>query len=192
MCPAAACASLPRHIHNPSPAQLLTCVLLCNLCAFLLQMLFESGMLESSETSMLSHLTSSYSSGPAPPALCHLSRNLCLPLAVVLLSVPSPPQTLFESGMLESSETSMLSHPVEAAERRLELLGPVWRAPSLMEVLRQLPFLRGQPQSVLEFFVRWACLSEAGIVGFVVMHFGSKARGAKFVTRAAGCRVAGT
>jgi hypothetical protein len=57
--------------------------------------------------------------------------------------------------MLESSETSMLSHPVEAAERRLELLGPVWRAPSLMEVLRQLPFLRGQPQSVLEFFVRW-------------------------------------
>jgi hypothetical protein len=63
-------------------------------------------------------------------------------------------QTLFESGMLDATETSALSHPVEAAERRLELLGPVWRAPSVLEVLRQLPFMRGQPQSMLEFFLR--------------------------------------
>lgn len=63
-------------------------------------------------------------------------------------------QTLFESGMLDAVETSMLSHPIEAAERRLELLGPVWRAPSLSEVLRQLPFLRGQPQAVLDFFIK--------------------------------------
>jgi hypothetical protein len=56
--------------------------------------------------------------------------------------------------MLDAAETSQLSHPIEAAERRLELLGPVWRAPSLMEVLRQLPFLRGQPEGMVDFFVK--------------------------------------
>jgi hypothetical protein len=65
-----------------------------------------------------------------------------------------PAQTLFESGMLDGTETGLLSSPIEAAERRLELLGPVWRAPSLLEVLRQLPFMRGQPQRVLDFLVR--------------------------------------
>lgn len=63
--------------------------------------------------------------------------------------------------MLDSAETSMLSHPIEAAERRLELLGPVWRAPSLMEVLRQLPFLRGQPPGMVDFFVK--CVGPLGV-----------------------------
>jgi hypothetical protein len=63
-------------------------------------------------------------------------------------------QSLFESGMLDSAEQSQLAHPIEAAERRLELLGPVWKAPSLGEVLRQLPFMRGQSQQVIDFFIK--------------------------------------
>lgn len=65
-----------------------------------------------------------------------------------------PVQSLFESGMLDAAEQSLLAHPIEAAERRLELLGPVWKAPSLSEVLRQLPFMRGQSTLVLSFFIK--------------------------------------
>ena len=56
--------------------------------------------------------------------------------------------------MLDSTEQLSLVHPIEAAERRLELLGPVWKAPSLREVLRQLPFMREQPEQVVDFFLR--------------------------------------
>ena len=56
--------------------------------------------------------------------------------------------------MLDSTEQGSLSHPIEAAERRLELLGPVWKAPTLREVLRQLPFMSGQPQQVVDFCVK--------------------------------------
>eukprot|EP00878_Enallax_costatus_P024415 GHUV01026053.1.p1 GENE.GHUV01026053.1~~GHUV01026053.1.p1 ORF type:complete len:446 (+),score=124.99 GHUV01026053.1:140-1339(+) len=67
-------------------------------------------------------------------------------------------ESLFESGMLDSTEQLSLAHPIEAAERRLELLGPVWKAPSLREVLRQLPFMREQPEQVVDFFVRYGHL----------------------------------
>ena len=50
--------------------------------------------------------------------------------------------------MIDEGETEQLRHPVEAAERRLELLGPVWKAPSVTEVVGQLPFMRGQPREV--------------------------------------------
>lgn len=92
------------------------------------------------------------SCGPVPAMPPSLSE--CVDHYKCMCAVFCRLQTLFESGMLDATETSALSHPVEAAERRLELLGPVWRAPSVLEVLRQLPFMRGQPQSVLEFFLR--------------------------------------
>lgn len=63
-------------------------------------------------------------------------------------------QGLFESGMLDGSEQAMLATPIDEAERRLELLGPVWKAPSLAEVLRQLPFMRGHSQAVIDFFLK--------------------------------------
>jgi len=56
--------------------------------------------------------------------------------------------------MLDSQEQSMLAHPIEAAERRLELMGPVWKAPGLMEVVKQLPFMRGQGRAVISFFIK--------------------------------------
>ncbi|KAF8065728.1 NHX8 [Scenedesmus sp. PABB004] len=65
-----------------------------------------------------------------------------------------PPQSLFESGMLDGGEVSTLAHPIEAAERRLELMGPVWRAPGVGEVLRSLPFMRGQAPAVLDFLLK--------------------------------------
>eukprot|EP00882_Tetradesmus_deserticola_P034034 GHRQ01038931.1.p1 GENE.GHRQ01038931.1~~GHRQ01038931.1.p1 ORF type:complete len:508 (+),score=242.21 GHRQ01038931.1:112-1524(+) len=68
-------------------------------------------------------------------------------------------ESLFESGMLDTAEQSQLAHPIEAAERRLELLGPVWKAPSLGEVLRQLPFMRGQSQQVVDFFIKYGHLA---------------------------------
>ncbi|WIA16848.1 hypothetical protein OEZ85_013781 [Tetradesmus obliquus] len=71
-------------------------------------------------------------------------------------------ESLFESGMLDSAEQSQLAHPIEAAERRLELLGPCWKAPSLGEVLRQLPFMRGQSQGVIDFFIKYGHLLQLG------------------------------
>ncbi|KAF6264741.1 hypothetical protein COO60DRAFT_18214 [Scenedesmus sp. NREL 46B-D3] len=71
-------------------------------------------------------------------------------------------ESLFESGMLDAAEQSQLAHPIESAERRLELLGPVWKAPSLGEVLRQLPFMRGQGQRVVDVFIKYGHLVMLG------------------------------
>ena len=57
-------------------------------------------------------------------------------------------QDLFESGMIDDPERSVMSAPIEAQERALELTGPVWRAPGLKAVLGQLPFLKGQSSAV--------------------------------------------
>jgi hypothetical protein len=61
--------------------------------------------------------------------------------------------------MLDSQEAAALTAPVATAERRLELLGPVWRAPSLRQVLRGLPFMREQPDHVQQAFARCELLS---------------------------------
>jgi hypothetical protein len=85
---------------------------------------------------------------------CPCSQPNTNPLAISLDLLVFVLQSLFESGMLDAAEQSQLAHPIEAAERRLELLGPVWKAPSLGEVLRQLPFMRGQSQQVIDFFIK--------------------------------------
>jgi hypothetical protein len=53
--------------------------------------------------------------------------TLCFGLTVLLITML---QSLFESGMRDSAEQSQLqlAHPIKAAERLLELLGPVWKA----------------------------------------------------------------
>lgn len=50
--------------------------------------------------------------------------------------------------MIDDMERAVMSAPIEARERALELMGPVWRPPGLKAVLGQLPFLRSQPGAV--------------------------------------------
>ncbi|KAI8472713.1 MAG: Sodium/hydrogen exchanger family-domain-containing protein [Monoraphidium minutum] len=71
-------------------------------------------------------------------------------------------EDLFESGMIDSLERSQMMAPIEAQERALELTGPVWRAPGLKAVLGQLPFLRGQPATVLTYLMRYGHLLMLG------------------------------
>lgn len=40
--------------------------------------------------------------------------------------------------------------PVEEKERHLTQKGPVWKAPSFIQVLRSIPFLRHTPQRIVE------------------------------------------
>ena len=45
---------------------------------------------------------------------------------------------------------SLTCSPMERRERALKHTGPVWRAPLVTEVLRNLPFMRTQPRSIVE------------------------------------------
>lgn len=46
------------------------------------------------------------------------------------------------------------ARPIDKRERGLERKGPVWRAPLVIDVLRNLPFLRHVPQRAVEVFYR--------------------------------------
>ena len=46
-----------------------------------------------------------------------------------------------------------VQEPVERRMRQLEIQGPVWRAPSVREVLRGLPFLHHVPPDVFDWML---------------------------------------
>lgn len=79
--------------------------------------------------------------------------------------------------MIDEIEKEAMLHPIEHQERHLELVGPVWKAPTVREILSRLPFMRGQSLDVAEFFIRYgqmimadmdSLLSEEGDVYVVV------------------------
>ncbi|KAL3155128.1 Son of sevenless 1, variant 2 [Trebouxia sp. C0009 RCD-2024] len=51
-------------------------------------------------------------------------------------------EQLYSSGMLDEQEQEQLLELVEKKERRLHRKGAVWRAPKIVEILKQLPFLQ--------------------------------------------------
>ncbi|PRW44236.1 Sodium hydrogen exchanger 7 [Chlorella sorokiniana] len=57
---------------------------------------------------------------------------------------------LFASGIVNEVERGAMQEPVELRARRLEIQGPVWRAPSVREVLRGLPFLQQVPEPLFD------------------------------------------
>lgn len=56
--------------------------------------------------------------------------------------------------------TCALLRPIDKRERKLEQKGPVWRAPLVIDVLRNLPFLRHVPARAVE--VRLPSLKQHG------------------------------
>lgn len=46
-----------------------------------------------------------------------------------------------------------MQEPIQRRARQLEIRGPVWRAPSVREVLRGLPFLHHVPQPLFEWLL---------------------------------------
>ncbi|KAL3141541.1 Son of sevenless 1, variant 2 [Trebouxia sp. C0010 RCD-2024] len=51
-------------------------------------------------------------------------------------------EQLYSSGMLDEQEQEQLLELVEKKERRLHRKGAVWRAPKIVDILKQLPFLQ--------------------------------------------------
>lgn len=62
-------------------------------------------------------------------------------------------QELYECGMIDEVEHETMCMPVQRQIRHLEFLGPTWRAPTLQEVIGNLPFMRNQPAAVRKFVV---------------------------------------
>lgn len=55
------------------------------------------------------------------------------------------------SGCHKVANIQLLQHrPIDKRERKLERKGPVWRAPLVIDVLRNLPFLRHVPARAVE------------------------------------------
>lgn len=52
--------------------------------------------------------------------------------------------------MIDEAEVELMLEPIEHRERHLEIGGPVWRQPTIRQVLAMVPFLASQPQHVLE------------------------------------------
>jgi len=52
----------------------------------------------------------------------------------------------------------MRARPIDKRERELERKGPVWRAPLVIDVLRNLPFLRHVPARAVEARPRLAAI----------------------------------
>ena len=48
------------------------------------------------------------------------------------------------------AEHRALSRPIEEKERVLTSAGPTWKAPTVMEVLRMLPFLRHTRRRIIQ------------------------------------------
>ncbi|KAL4858875.1 Protein ACTIVITY OF BC1 COMPLEX KINASE 3 [Chlorella vulgaris] len=60
---------------------------------------------------------------------------------------------LYASGIVNSGERQAMQEPVQRRARQLEIRGPVWRAPSVREVLRGLPFLHHVPQYIFDWLL---------------------------------------
>ena len=50
----------------------------------------------------------------------------------------------------QAQQGLMQCRPIDLRERHLERAGPIWRSPSVVEVLQNLPFLREVPKRVVE------------------------------------------
>ncbi|DBA77107.1 hypothetical protein WJX77_005031 [Trebouxia sp. C0004] len=59
-------------------------------------------------------------------------------------------EQLYSSGMVDEQEQEQLLEPIEAQERKLERKGAVWRAPKIVEVLKQLPFLQNASPEIFK------------------------------------------
>ncbi|KAK9819620.1 hypothetical protein WJX72_000338 [[Myrmecia] bisecta] len=57
---------------------------------------------------------------------------------------------LFSSGVVDEMERDRLLKPIEKRERQLHHEGPTWKAPEVLEVLRNLPFARHLPKRIVE------------------------------------------
>ncbi|KAK9785975.1 hypothetical protein WJX73_007453 [Symbiochloris irregularis] len=74
---------------------------------------------------------------------------------------------LFDSGVVEETERDELARPLQEKERRLTQKGPVWKAPTFIEVLRSIPFLKHTPKRVVETLYRHGRLKvyKSGVYG---------------------------
>ncbi|PSC69954.1 Sodium hydrogen exchanger 7 [Micractinium conductrix] len=69
-------------------------------------------------------------------------------------------EQLYSSGVVNEAERAAMQEPVERRGRQLEIQGPVWRAPSVREVLRGLPFLAHVPEPVFDALLERGTLLE--------------------------------
>jgi hypothetical protein len=72
----------------------------------------------------------------------------------------------FDTGAVDADERDALLAPLAAREAALERRGPFWRAPSPVDVLKELPFCRGSDAVAKFFFARSALrVHPSGAVG---------------------------
>lgn len=73
--------------------------------------------------------------------------------------------------MVDEVERDQMLEPLDSRERRLTSKGPVWKAPNAVEVLQNLPFLRGLPRSIVDVCASCLSLSTLPFSTFLVINF---------------------